>query len=177
MRALTLELERVRLASREQAEATGANTAALIENTAVQARRSDGVATTAGRTLARVFTSGFGLSPLLSGLVRLFQRQDEPKMAPLIKYMPPPPIHFEGYVSRTTYSRASEDFAGQATVGPSVRWREGPNVGVGGAPLNITVQVQAIDSRSFLDHSWEIARAVKEAMLESHSLNDVVMDL
>jgi hypothetical protein len=36
------------------------------------------------------------------------------------------------------------------------------------------VQVQAMDSRSFLDHSDEIARAVREAMLNAHALNDVV---
>jgi hypothetical protein len=42
---------------------------------------------------------------------------------------------------------------------------------------NITVQVNAIDSRSFLDHSEDIARAVRDAMLHSHALNDVVNDL
>jgi len=41
----------------------------------------------------------------------------------------------------------------------------------------VTVQVQAMDSRSFLDHSAEIARAVREAMLNMHSLNDVVSEL
>jgi hypothetical protein len=42
-------------------------------------------------------------------------------------------------------------------------------------PIQITVQ--AMDSRSFLDHSDDIARAVREAMLHSHSLNDVVGEL
>ena len=42
---------------------------------------------------------------------------------------------------------------------------------------NITIQVQAMDSRSFLDHSTEIAQAVREAMLNMHSLNDVVNDI
>ncbi len=41
----------------------------------------------------------------------------------------------------------------------------------------VTVQVQAIDSRSFLDHSDEIARAVREAILNAHSLGDVVSEL
>jgi hypothetical protein len=39
------------------------------------------------------------------------------------------------------------------------------------------VQVQAIDSQSFLDHSDEIARAVRQAMLNMNSINDVVTDL
>ena len=41
----------------------------------------------------------------------------------------------------------------------------------------VQINVQAMDSRSFLDHSDEIARAVREAMLHSHSLNDVVSEL
>ena len=40
----------------------------------------------------------------------------------------------------------------------------------------ITVQVQAMDSRSFLDHSNDIALAVRQAMLESSVLNDVVRE-
>ncbi len=45
------------------------------------------------------------------------------------------------------------------------------------APVNVTVEVRALDSRSFLEHSEDIARAVREAMLHSHALNDVVSEL
>jgi hypothetical protein len=45
------------------------------------------------------------------------------------------------------------------------------------APAQITVTVQAMDTQSFLDRSDDIARAVKRAMLESSSLNDVVSEL
>jgi hypothetical protein len=45
------------------------------------------------------------------------------------------------------------------------------------AAAQITIQVQAMDSRSFQDHSAEIAQAVREAMLNSHVLNDVVNEL
>ncbi len=41
-------------------------------------------------------------------------------------------------------------------------------------PAQVTVQVQAMDSRSFLDHRDEIAAAVRQALLESHSLGDVM---
>jgi hypothetical protein len=34
-----------------------------------------------------------------------------------------------------------------------------------------------MDSRSFLDHSDDIARAVRDAMLRSHSLNDIVSEI
>ena len=45
------------------------------------------------------------------------------------------------------------------------------------AQPSITVNVQAMDSRSFLDHSDDIARAVRSAMLTMNSINDVVGDL
>lgn len=38
----------------------------------------------------------------------------------------------------------------------------------------VIVQVQAMDSRSFLDHTPEIAEAVKRALLESNGLRDVL---
>jgi hypothetical protein len=41
----------------------------------------------------------------------------------------------------------------------------------------ITVQVQAMDSRSFLDHSQDIALAVRQAMLETTVLNDVIREV
>ena len=45
------------------------------------------------------------------------------------------------------------------------------------AAPQITVQVQALDSQSFLDHSTDIAMAVRQAMLESNVLNDVIQGL
>lgn len=47
----------------------------------------------------------------------------------------------------------------------------GPNA------TQVTVNIQAMDSRSFLDRSQDIAQAVREAMLNMHSINDVVNDL
>jgi len=56
----------------------------------------------------------------------------------------------------------------QAMVSPS---------GAGAAGSNVIVQVNAMDSRSFLDHKDEIAQAVREAVLHSHCLNDVLSEL
>ena len=42
---------------------------------------------------------------------------------------------------------------------------------------SILVQVQAMDSQSFMDHSHDIAQAVRQAMLNMNSLNDVIQDL
>jgi hypothetical protein len=51
--------------------------------------------------------------------------------------------------------------------------------GLGGSPPapQITVNVQAMDARSFLDRSNDIAAAVREAMLNMSSINDVVSEL
>src|SRR5262249_50654879 len=42
---------------------------------------------------------------------------------------------------------------------------------------SINVTVQAMDARSFLDRSSDIAAAVRDAMLNLNSINDVVNDL
>ena len=42
---------------------------------------------------------------------------------------------------------------------------------------SILVQVQTMDSQSFMDHSNDIAQAVRQAMLNLHSVNDVIADL
>jgi hypothetical protein len=41
---------------------------------------------------------------------------------------------------------------------------------------NVTIQIQALDSRSIMDRRDDIANAVKEAMLQSHPINDVVAE-
>jgi hypothetical protein len=41
----------------------------------------------------------------------------------------------------------------------------------------ITVNVSAMDARSFMDRSGDIAAAVRDAMLNLNSINDVVSEL
>ena len=41
----------------------------------------------------------------------------------------------------------------------------------------VTVNVNAMDARSFMDRSDDIARAVRDAMLHMHPLNDVVDEI
>jgi len=51
----------------------------------------------------------------------------------------------------------------------------------GGSPTasghQIHIHVSALDTQSFLDRSSHIAQAVKTAMLQSHSLNDVIAEM
>ena len=45
------------------------------------------------------------------------------------------------------------------------------------AAPQVTVNVSAMDSQSFMDRSSDIASAVREAMLNLHPINDVVANL
>jgi hypothetical protein len=51
------------------------------------------------------------------------------------------------------------------------------NTNGGASSPSINVHVQALDSQSFITRSNDIAKAVKSAMLNSHSLNDVVAEI
>jgi hypothetical protein len=118
------------------------------------------------------WAGGLSLSPLLSGLLGLLGRANTEAVTPtLTRYEAPPVQHFEGASSLNAMGGLTAvDYGagGLPRVAPSASTKPTPQV---------TVQVQAIDSRSFLDHSDEIARAVRQAILNSHALNDVVNEI
>jgi hypothetical protein len=161
-------LGEVGTASQAQGAAVRENTRAVWENTAAQATSGGGSGlASAGRTVWKILGSGLTLSPIWKGLAGLFGGSKVEEAAPLPAYVPPPAVRLEGEVSR----RGREEQYGwewEQLVRRPTETRAVPQ---------ITVQVQAMDSRSFLDHSEEIARAVREAMLHSHSLNDVVSEV
>ena len=128
-----------------------------------------------GGTLLDVFGAGLGLSPLISGLANLFGGSGDSSTsssipAPLTKFALPPSIQVNGGVSESGRPAFAVDNP-QAGIP-----RAAPAGGQSGAPAQITVQVQAMDSQSFLDHSTDIAMAVRQAMLQSSVLNDVVRE-
>ena len=163
---LTRNLGNLVPASQLQAEALLANTQAIVENTTAH---GSGSADTIGK-MASTLTGGLlgGLSPILSGLMNLFGGGGSSTPAPLTTYIPPPSLRF------------------QVANGPGATL-QGADYGQNGVPRainttpqsipQITVQVQTMDSQSFMDHSHEIATAVREAVLNMHSLNDVISDL
>jgi hypothetical protein len=163
------QLERLVQTGRVQSEALGENTLAVSQNTKAQTSGSGkSAASEIARTASGLLGSGFGLSPLLTGLIRLFRGSEQTPTATAAfpTYTQPAAIRFDGALSRQSgqpvyradYEQGGLPRAPQATT----------------SLPPITVQVQAMDSRSFLDHSDEIARAVREAMLNAHALNDVV---
>jgi hypothetical protein len=94
---------------------------------------------------------GFGLSPIISGILGLFGGNE--KSLPALQ-----PFSLPSPVNQTVH------------LG-------GGNSGGSGSSSVVHVHVQAMDSQSFMDRSNEIANAVKSAMLNSHSLNDVVSEV
>lgn len=111
-------------------------------------------------TILKTLLGGLGVVSLFKGL---FDGASEPVVPALAKYQPPASLNEEtGYSTQQGFVPLSYDQSGvvRAPVSPQV-----------------TVQVNALDSRSFLDHSDEIASAVREAVLHSHNLRDVLTEL
>jgi hypothetical protein len=104
--------------------------------------------------------------PLVSLFSSLFGGGQSQQPASLVPFSLPPSLNLES-----------------TTNNQDVVWGENglprPAASGGGANAGqqITVQVQAMDSQSFLDHSDDIAQAVRQAMLNMNSINDVVTNL
>jgi hypothetical protein len=161
------EIEGLRSANRALAEVVDSNTRAVTRRPA--SPESDGrpVAATIASAL---FGTGLGLGPLASAIVGLFRGDRKEEPAPLIEFVAPERLRLE-VANAETANRGIVEF-------PTVsRGQDGlPRAPVTAGP-QISISVNAMDSRSFLDHSQEIAQAVRQAMLDSHALNDVVSDL
>jgi hypothetical protein len=164
-----------------------ASTTAPQTSPAVPASAGGGTAD-AGKTALKVFTSGLGLMPLISGLAGLFGGGEPAAPVPLVKYAMPRSIQVTAANSRDGGGLQFADYGQDG----SARSYSGAPAGTNGQPQTLTaagqsqsggpatqvvVNVQAMDSRSFLDHSQEIAQAVRDAMLNMHALNDVVSEL
>jgi hypothetical protein len=155
--------------------------------TASNGPASSGGGTTAASVAKTVLESGLGLVPLIGGLIGLFSGGDSNAPAPLVKYAMPASIDFEtaetdGGLIGVSYDQMGMPRAysggspSQSSTGAGGYGGGAPS-GTGGLPAQITVNVQAMDSQSFMDHSADIAAAVRNAMLNLNSINDVVNDL
>lgn len=170
---LTQSFGRLISVSQSEAEAVAANTQALGQNTSSHSGGS--IAGLVGQAASSLL-GGFGFSPLISGLMGLFGGGSPSQPPPLVPFQLPPSISFQsanilgpGGLPGADYSQSGLPRAISASSQtPSAATAPG---------ANITVNIQTMDSRSFLDHSSDIASAVRDAMLSMHSLNDVVGDL
>lgn len=154
--------------SAQQNASVKQNTDALVQNTVT--RSSESPVATASKSILSTLGGGLFLSPLISGIARLFGRKNSEETPALTQAVRPEPLSLDAILapdSRAGVSSFDFDQQGQprrisATPPPSQQ---------------VTIQVQALDSRSIIDRSDDIARALREAMLHSHSVNDVIGEI
>jgi hypothetical protein len=152
---------------REQAALIAANTQALQGNTSAQSSHS--VAGAVAGAASGFLGGGLGLlSPLISGIASLFGGSSKP--APLPIYVPPSPVSLDATLRAATGPQQSVDATNASGASAGSRPQTTTTA-------HVTVNVNAMDSQSFMDRSADIASAVREAMLNLHPINDVVANL
>src|SRR6266853_1862783 len=166
--SMTAQLERLRATNETLAQlVAGQQTAALAAQPSSAGSSGGGGAVL--DTITGVLGGGLGLSPLITGLIGLFGGGDSSSVPPpLTPYLRPSPIHLDAGFS---------DAGGGAPFAVDAAQGSWPRAVRNGAPTQITVQVHAMDSQSFLDRSHDIAMAVRQAMLETTVLNDVLREV
>lgn len=161
-----------------------------VKTTSSQATESPSAVDTLTSVASTVLKSGFGLAPLVSGLAGLFGGSDTPAPAPLVKYAMPAAVDFQGAETASGTSGFDYDQSGMprayrpgppaaspATFPATSQAADGTSASAAAPAPQITVNVQAMDARSFLDRSNDIALAVRDAMLNMNAINDVVNEL
>jgi hypothetical protein len=133
--------------------------------------------------LSKIPGISLGISPIISGIMSLFGGHNNVPPA-LTPFVLPSSVRLDAAVGPNGQLVASSHGSnglpklnGIAT--PSQQAVTGTqHAGTQQAgPQQVNVTPPAMDSRFFLDHSDQIAQAVKDAMLHSSSLNDVITDL
>ena len=164
---LSKHLNDLKLAQQLSLDSLNQNTQALVQNTVTKASGSSSSSITGG-LLSQIGTT-FAFSPIVRGLFSLFGGGGSSQTAqPLVPFTLPASIQYQGAYSPANRGQVSGVDYGQNGT---------PRVASAAPSTNVQIQVNAMDSRSFLDHSADIAAAVREAMLHSNSLNDVIADL
>jgi hypothetical protein len=166
--SLTTQITSLTSIQQSQISALQDNTQAVTQNTTLKGSSGSSVGSTVESVASSFLGGGLSsLSPLLGGLLSLFGGGGQTLAAPL-PYMLPLPVQSQagltasapGQVAPVSYGETGQPRAQSANTSPQV-----------------TIQVSAMDSQSFLDHSDDIAMAVKQAILNSSSLNDVISGL
>ena len=193
LRALALSLTTEGEASSEAlTQALAQSRVQTKSGTSSTASSSSSGSSTAGTIASTVLSSAFGMVPLAKAIIGLFTGGEAEAPPALMKYALPPSLRFEAAngpgatiqgldYGQNGLARAQSGYAtGMAPVyttgmAPVMPAAETATAGHSSAS-QVVIQVNAMDSRSFLDHKEDIAQAVREAMLNMHSLNDVVSD-
>jgi len=166
--SLTTQISSLSSIQQSQITALQDNTQAVAQNTTSKGSSGSSI----GGTVESVASSFLGgglssLSPLIGGLLSLFGGGGQTLAAPF-PLMLPQPVQAQGGITASSPGQV-------AAVSYSESGQPRPQTA--SASPQVTIQVNAMDSQSFLDHSDHIAMAVKQAILNSSSLNDVISGL
>ncbi len=123
-----------------------------------------------GFGLASLLGGGFGISSLIGGLSDLFGGGSSAP-PPLMPFLMPPSVQFQGGIDGSWGGGLTAADWGQNGIPRSVASGSGSQAQAG---PQVTVSVNAMDTQSFLNRSSDIAAAVRQALLNSNSLNDVI---
>jgi len=163
--SLTTQISNLTTAEQTQISATQANTQAVTQNTSSKSSGSS-VAGQLGSAAESLFGGALSLSPILSGIASLFGGSST--STPIAPFSLPPAVQNQAGLTAASGGQVSPVSYGQGGQ---------PRSQTSAPATQVTVQVNAMDSQSFLDHSDDIAQAVKQALLNSNSLGDVIADL
>jgi hypothetical protein len=165
---------------------------------AASQQSTGGTGSTIESAVTTFFEGGLGIVPLVSGLMGLF---DGGTAAPpkLGKYQKASSIDFVSADTPSGLAAADYDQLGMprlaetalptsiatsnSPIAPSgagnssTTGNGGNAVQSGATPPQMTLNIQAMDAQSIMDRSGDIAQAVRSAMLNMNSINDVIGDL
>jgi hypothetical protein len=167
--SLTTQIGSLTSIQQSQISALQDNTQALTQSSTSKTSSGSSVGSTAASAASSFLGGGLSsLSPLITGLLSLFGGSGGQTLAVPAPFMLP----------STLQSNAGLTASAPGQVVPVSYGGTGqPRAQSANASAQVTVQVNAMDSQSFLDHSDDIANAVKQAILNSNSLNDVISSL
>lgn len=167
MSSLVSQITTLNTTQQAAVDALQDNTQAVSQNTTSKGTTGSSVGSTIGGIAGSVLGGGLSLSPLISGLVSLFGGGGQSTPAPTPFALPAPIQYQAGLTGGVGGQIGPVDYGQSGQARPQNQ----------ASSQQVTIQVNAMDSQSFLDHSDDIANAVKAAILNSSSLNDVILGM
>ena len=173
MLRLSGQLTLLRQVNELNQEVLNANTQALQHSASTQGQVPGNTALDTAKSIGSFLLGGLGIGSLISGISGLIGGGSQDTPAPLVKYSPPAALQYQGAIMSTGVINNYDynDRGGLRPIESSNASQSPPTT------TQIVVNVNAMDSKSFMDHSDEIAQAVRAAMLNSSSINDVIAEM
>jgi len=171
LRALHPLLSLLQAVQAANTTATAANTVATVENSTTTTAGAAGGGGGGGlfSSLLGGFSKMLGIASIGLNLLSLFRTRRESPLE-LTPYQEPTPLSLEVASGRPLSGMPRVD----QEAGGAPRLMDTPPPP---PPMQVTVNVSAIDSRSFMDYGPALAQAVRDAMLHMHPINQVVRDV